>query len=224
MSIPRFGARQPAERRTQVIMKVQNLAQLPKPSPGFPTSTPRWRWADVDTKLSGSANDAPAFTNPEDDPGVIGVRNFRDAERPRKRSARKLGPSPELVPGVIGARNFQEPKASEGGAVKISPQLARQLIRARQRKVGRPRKDRGPMPIFEVEGDPRLAEELNLERSHLRACPGIRNHRSLRRKHRAAAPGNTYIVQFVISALRSLPSTKSAKHPSEKIRRGSHAS
>jgi hypothetical protein len=26
---------------------------LPKPAPGFPLSTPRWRWADVDSKLAG---------------------------------------------------------------------------------------------------------------------------------------------------------------------------
>jgi hypothetical protein len=36
---------------------------LPKAAPGFPTSTPRWRWADVDRKLAGiaSANDAGRF-------------------------------------------------------------------------------------------------------------------------------------------------------------------
>lgn len=26
---------------------------LPAPAPGFPPSTPRWRWADVDRKLAG---------------------------------------------------------------------------------------------------------------------------------------------------------------------------
>ncbi|KLK91373.1 hypothetical protein AA309_19930 [Microvirga vignae] len=26
---------------------------LPAPAPGFPESTPRWRWADVDTHLAG---------------------------------------------------------------------------------------------------------------------------------------------------------------------------
>jgi hypothetical protein len=26
---------------------------LPATAPGFPESTPRWRWADVDAKLSG---------------------------------------------------------------------------------------------------------------------------------------------------------------------------
>jgi hypothetical protein len=35
--------------------------RLPPPSEGFPESTPRWRWADVDRKMSGkklvAAND-----------------------------------------------------------------------------------------------------------------------------------------------------------------------
>ena len=37
-------------------------SRLPSPSPGFPTSAPRWRWADVDRKMSGKPdNDADAF-------------------------------------------------------------------------------------------------------------------------------------------------------------------
>jgi hypothetical protein len=36
--------------------------RLPSPAPGFPLSTPRWRWADVDRKMSGKPdNDADAF-------------------------------------------------------------------------------------------------------------------------------------------------------------------
>jgi hypothetical protein len=36
--------------------------RLPSPSPGFPTSAPRWRWADVDRKMSGKPDsDAAAF-------------------------------------------------------------------------------------------------------------------------------------------------------------------
>ena len=36
--------------------------RLPSPSPGFPPSAPRWRWADVDRKMSGKfENDADAF-------------------------------------------------------------------------------------------------------------------------------------------------------------------
>lgn len=27
--------------------------RLPRPAPGFPESTPRWRWADVDRSLNG---------------------------------------------------------------------------------------------------------------------------------------------------------------------------
>lgn len=35
---------------------------LPRPALGFPTSTPRWRWADVDSKLVGKGlSDADAF-------------------------------------------------------------------------------------------------------------------------------------------------------------------
>jgi hypothetical protein len=35
---------------------------LPPPAPGFPASTPRWRWVDVDRKLAGqSASDADKF-------------------------------------------------------------------------------------------------------------------------------------------------------------------
>lgn len=33
--------------------------RLPKPAPGFPASTPRWRWEDVDRRLSGRA-EAPS--------------------------------------------------------------------------------------------------------------------------------------------------------------------
>jgi hypothetical protein len=39
-----------------------DIGILPRPAPGFPTSTPRWRWADVDRKLAGlSANQADEF-------------------------------------------------------------------------------------------------------------------------------------------------------------------
>lgn len=44
--------------------------RLPKPAPGFPESTPRWRWVDVDRKLAGKVdNDADAF--------VSAAANFR---------------------------------------------------------------------------------------------------------------------------------------------------
>jgi hypothetical protein len=29
---------------------------IPPPAPGLPPDTPRWRWADVDAKLSGQIN------------------------------------------------------------------------------------------------------------------------------------------------------------------------
>lgn len=36
--------------------------RIPPASPGFPPSVPRWRWADVDRRMSGkSENDADAF-------------------------------------------------------------------------------------------------------------------------------------------------------------------
>jgi hypothetical protein len=34
---------------------------LPSPAPGFPTSTPRWRWLDVDRKLSGTSIGLPTL-------------------------------------------------------------------------------------------------------------------------------------------------------------------
>ncbi|PXW61582.1 hypothetical protein C7450_10399 [Chelatococcus asaccharovorans] len=43
--------------------------RLPKPSPGFPTTTPRWRWADVDAALSGAklVNSSSVETMSEED-------------------------------------------------------------------------------------------------------------------------------------------------------------
>lgn len=34
--------------------------RLPPPCAGFPASTPRWRWQDVDRRLSGRNAEAPA--------------------------------------------------------------------------------------------------------------------------------------------------------------------
>jgi hypothetical protein len=37
---------------------------LPKPAPHMPSSTPRWRWADVDRKLAGATDtDADTFVS-----------------------------------------------------------------------------------------------------------------------------------------------------------------
>jgi len=53
---------------------------LPKPAPGFPMSTPRWRWEDVDRKLSGrSPSDADSF--------VATAGGWRGAPKGRKRAA-----------------------------------------------------------------------------------------------------------------------------------------
>jgi hypothetical protein len=36
--------------------------RLPAPAPGFPANAPRWRWADVDRRMSGKVDsDADAF-------------------------------------------------------------------------------------------------------------------------------------------------------------------
>jgi hypothetical protein len=53
---------------------------LPSPAPGFPDSTPRWRWADVDRKLSGSsASDADQF--------VVAAGLLHGSTKGRKRAA-----------------------------------------------------------------------------------------------------------------------------------------
>lgn len=52
--------------------------RLPAPCPGFPPQTPRWRWADVDRKLSGAADrDSDAF--------MRGAANFGNATKKEKR-------------------------------------------------------------------------------------------------------------------------------------------
>lgn len=35
---------------------MEKAGLLPPRAPGFPQSTPRWRWADVDARLSGKFN------------------------------------------------------------------------------------------------------------------------------------------------------------------------
>lgn len=53
---------------------------LPPPAPGFPSSTPRWRWADVDRKLAGqSVSDADQF--------VAAAGRLNGASKGRKRVA-----------------------------------------------------------------------------------------------------------------------------------------
>jgi hypothetical protein len=55
---------------------------LPPPAPGFPQSTPRWKWADVDRKLSGSPEHLTT-----DDPFMAGAERLRNGT-PQKRKPR----------------------------------------------------------------------------------------------------------------------------------------
>lgn len=56
---------------------------LPPAAPGFPSSTPRWRWEDVDRKLAGlSANHADQF--------IRMAARLRGATKGRKRGASHL--------------------------------------------------------------------------------------------------------------------------------------
>jgi hypothetical protein len=52
---------------------------LPGPAPGFPISTPRWRWADVDGKLAGRVDSSQ-------DAFLKGAANFA-SKRIRRRSS-----------------------------------------------------------------------------------------------------------------------------------------
>jgi hypothetical protein len=51
---------------------------LPQPSPGFPHSTPRWKWADVERKLT-SAPDSIAV-----DPFIAGAERIKDGTAEKK--------------------------------------------------------------------------------------------------------------------------------------------
>jgi hypothetical protein len=53
---------------------------LPRPSPGFPDSTPRWRWMDVDHKLAGKGTELPSLES-----YLTGIGKIRG---PKKESGR----------------------------------------------------------------------------------------------------------------------------------------
>jgi hypothetical protein len=57
-----------------------DIGILPPAAPGFPTSTPRWRWADVDRKLAG----LPTTTN-DVDKAIEAAGRWRGATKIRKR-------------------------------------------------------------------------------------------------------------------------------------------
>jgi hypothetical protein len=52
--------------------------RLPPTAPGFPVSTPRWRWVDVDAKLAGKTTDCA-------DPYLAGAANLRHGPKPNAR-------------------------------------------------------------------------------------------------------------------------------------------
>jgi hypothetical protein len=57
---------------------------LPPPCIAFPTGTPRWRWQDVDKKLSGQDTTTPIAAN-DDDPAIKGAAYFGPQTRNRRR-------------------------------------------------------------------------------------------------------------------------------------------
>lgn len=52
--------------------------RLPAPAVGFPSSTPRWRWEDVDSKLSTAPGVAPVVVD-----GTGAFKRGTQKERPR---------------------------------------------------------------------------------------------------------------------------------------------
>jgi hypothetical protein len=55
---------------------------LPPPAPGFPTSTPRWRWLDVDRKLAGNTRELTRLQSYLD-----GIGKIRGAKKDSGRDA-----------------------------------------------------------------------------------------------------------------------------------------
>jgi hypothetical protein len=49
---------------------------LPPAASGFPDSTPRWRWVDVDRKLAGAGPEVPAL-----EPYLAGIGRIRGAKK-----------------------------------------------------------------------------------------------------------------------------------------------
>lgn len=59
-----------------------DLEILPAPAEGFPESTPRWRWADVDAKLARKKDPAAESGGEIDDGGVAGAANMGGKRKP----------------------------------------------------------------------------------------------------------------------------------------------
>ena len=75
---------------------------LPKAAPGFPASTPRWRWVDVDRKLSGrpATSDADRFVE-----AAGRLHGAPKSRPPYRRAARKPAGARKvltLLPGTSG--------------------------------------------------------------------------------------------------------------------------
>ena len=55
---------------------------LPPAAPGFPASTPRWRWMDVDHKLAGKRTELPSLQ-----PYLTGIGRIRGPKKDSGRDA-----------------------------------------------------------------------------------------------------------------------------------------
>jgi hypothetical protein len=57
-----------------------SIGRLPPPAPGFPEDVPRWRWIDIDRKMSGrKARKSPAaadLAEVEEDPFVRAAKLY----------------------------------------------------------------------------------------------------------------------------------------------------
>lgn len=67
---------------------------LPPAAPGFPSSTPRWRWADVDARLAGRLQTHDQLAPPEEakedvDPFIARAASFRHGptSKPKRRNS-----------------------------------------------------------------------------------------------------------------------------------------
>lgn len=53
---------------------------LPQPSPGFPVSTPRWKWTDVERRLTSE----PDLVSVTVDPFISGAERIKDGPPKKK--------------------------------------------------------------------------------------------------------------------------------------------
>jgi hypothetical protein len=98
--------------------------RLPRPCDGFPPGTPRWRWADVDRKLSGQAID-------HDDAYIRGAANIA-----------AMGDTTDLL--MRGAANFGKKGDTADLAMKGALNFGNKA--PPKKKIGRPRTVTVPAP------------------------------------------------------------------------------